>query len=110
MYITVQRLASLPSMFQIKSSEDWKNPPAVVRIALVASVFATLGTATGLYVNLLSWFRYEPLTAELVGATIGAVFGAWFEHDAGDAGAPPLVNSAVQDEGVPPPLEYESVI
>lgn len=94
-------------MFKIESSESWKNPPAAVRIALVATVFAALGVIGGLYFNLLPWLRDDPLAAEIVGALIGAAFGAWFECD-GQATPNLVVNSAVRDEETCPPLASES--
>ena len=109
MYITMQRLASFSSMFQIKSSEGWKNPPAAVRIALVASVFAALGVMGGLYLNLLPWLRYDPLAAEIVGAVLFAFGGAWFEARQLSADGR-AVNFAVRDERVHTPRELESVL
>jgi len=106
-YITMQRIASFTFMFKVKSSQGWKNPPVAVRIALVAGVFAALGVMGGLYVNLLPWLRYDPLGAEIVGGSLFAIVGAWFE-----AREPPpqhpAVNFAVRDEGVRSPLGSDS--
>ncbi len=68
-------------MLEIDS--NWRNPPAVIRTALVAGVFAALGVMGGLYVDLLPWFRIDPTSAEIIGAVLLAPVGAWLEASDG---------------------------
>jgi hypothetical protein len=66
---------------------DWRNPPSILRMALVAAVYGVLGLLGGLYADLFLGGAFDPTAAAFVGALLGVPFGAWFERD------PPLANS-----------------
>ena len=57
----------------------WRDPPALIRMAIVSGVFAALGVMGGVYIDLLPWFRIDPTQAAIVGAVLSAPIGAWFE-------------------------------
>ena len=66
---------------------SWRNPPAFVRIAIVAGVYGGLGVMGGLYLNFLPRLRVDSTLAALVGAVVAAPIGAWIETSAGESAA-----------------------
>jgi hypothetical protein len=57
----------------------WRNPPYVVRVALVAEVFTMPGVLAGLMASLFLIGLCNPAVAAAVGGILFGAFGAWME-------------------------------